>query len=438
MSFKEFGTIVEKAPEKRQEFPEFGTIVESEKSPVKQVLKETGRHVARTASRFGESLLGLPGDVLRTAGVGVKGLEAGASKIREKIGLSSRESTIKEPNIPGSQELKELSTKLFGEIVQPQSLKESFIDDIVSDASVLAIPIKGKIPFLRAIGNSIAGNVASKGAEQLGAGEKGQTAAKLGTFFLSSLTGKGNVKKFWNEQYGLAEKAIPKEATLDAFKLDRKLDKLSSELKKGAIETPSQKFVEKPLNELKKAIIDGELKVEDAVAAKKKINELRAGLFDEVKGSGGQKYARTKINDIANFLDESLETYGKENSKFYEHYKAANEAYAGFHQSKKVGKWINKAIPIGKLGKPAIILLEGLFKPAFLKSTIPAFAAFKGGELLTRMFKNSTLRNYYGNLMKSAINENTSGFLKNLKGMESEIKNSDPDIFDSLTSQDEP
>ncbi len=389
MSFPEFGRIVEKAPEKAQDFPEFGRIVEPNEKPLNKALKETGRHVARTASRATESLIGLPGDILRTAGLGVGALEKGASKIREKIGLNPLESTINKPGIPGSQELKEISSNLFGEIVKPQSATESFIDDIVSDASVLAIPVKGKIPFMRAIGNSIAGNLASKGAEKLGAGETGQTAAKLGTFFLSSLTGKGNVKKFWNQQYGLAEKAVPEGATLDAFKLDRKLDKLSSELKKGAIETPSQKFVEKPLNELKRAIFEGELKVEDAVAAKKKINELRSGLFDEVKGAGGQKYARTKINDIANFLDESLEAYGKENPQFYNHYKAANEAYAGFHQSKKVGNWIKKAIPFGKLGKPAIILLEGLFKPGMLKATIPALAAFKGGELLTRMFKNS-------------------------------------------------
>jgi len=79
--------------------------------------------------------------------------------------------------------------------------------------------------------------------------------------------------------------------------------------------------------------------------------------------------------------------------------------------------------------------LEAIFKPTALKATLPAVAAFKSGELLTRMFKNPTLRRFYGNLMKDAVSENKGGFIKNLRGMEKEINKSDPDIFDQLTSQ---
>lgn len=400
----------------------------SKKSP----LKEVGRHVARSGSRIAESVIGLPSDILQGAALGSRALEKGASKIREKIGLSPLKPENKPKGLPGSQELREFSEKTFGNIVTPQSKTESFIDDIVSDAAVLAIPVKGKIPFIRSIGSAIAANVAGKGVEKLGVGETGQAAAKIGTFFLAGLAGKGNVKKFWNNQYDLAEKSVPKGDKLEAFKLDRQLDKLSSELRKGGIETPSQKFVEKPLRDLQKIISEGELRVEDAIAAKKKINELRAGLFEEVKGKGAQKYARTKINDIAKYLDESIEKYGRENPDFFKHYKAANEAYSGFQQSKKVGQWIKKALPYGKMGHKALYLLEAIFKPAILKSTLPAFGALKTGELLTRMFKNPTLRQYYGNLMKDAINENKVGVLRNLKFMEKEIQKTDPDIFDSI------
>ena len=178
------------------------------------------------------------------------------------------------------------------------------------------------------------------------------------------------------------------------------------------------------------------MRVEDAIAAKKKINELRSSLFDEVKGKAGQKYARTRINDVANYLDETLATYGKENPQFYKHWKAANEAYGGYQQSRKVGNWISRSIPFGRLGKTGLIIIEGIFKPASLKATIPGVAAFKGGELLTRMFKNATLRRYYGNLMKDAVKENKAGFLRNLRGMEKEIEENEPDIFDRLSRND--
>jgi len=416
-----------------EEAPEGDIFDQIEYEPPPSPLREIGRHVARTGSRITESLLGLPSDILQTAQIGARGLEKGASKIREKIGLPPLKTQEKRPGFPGSEELKKISTKLFGEKVTAQSPVESFIDDIVSDAAVLAIPVKGKIPFMRSIGTSIVGNVGAEAAKKMGFQEKGQAIAKLGAFFLSGLAGRGNVKKYWTQQYKLAEESVPPRTRLNANKLDRQLDKLNSQLRKGGVETPSQKFVEKPLKDLKKIIRDGEMRVEDAVAAKIKINELRSGLFDEVKGKSGQKYARTKINDISHFLDETIERYGKENPKFLKHYKAANEAFGGFQQSKRVSNWINRHIPFGKLNKESLLIIEALFKPASLKISVPGYAAFKGGELLTRMFKNPTLRRFYGNMLKDAVNENKSGFLKNIKKIENEIEKKDPDIFDELS-----
>lgn len=418
-----------------EETPKGDIFDQIEYSPGKTKIPEVGRHVARTGSRIVESLAGLPGDILRTAELGARGVEKTGEKIREKIGLSPlKKEPIKSKTLPGSENIKEFSTKLFGETVLPQSKTEAFIDDIVSDAAVLAVPFKGKIPFVKSIGTAIAANTASKGAEKLGAREGGQAAAKIGTFFLSGLTGKGNVKKFWKNQYKLADEAVPVGEELRAFKLERNLDNLEDTLLQG-LDTPSQQAVLKPLRQLRSKIKDGILSVKEAIASKISLNELRESLFEEVKGRTGRKGARNKLNDISHFLDNALEEYGKQNPKFYKHYNAAQEAYSGFQQSKKVANWISRVIPFGKMGKTSLLLAEALFKPATLPATGAAYVAFKSGELLTRMFKNPTLRKYYGNLVKSSINENKSGFLKNLHKMEQEIKKNDPDIFDQLASE---
>lgn len=396
---------------------------------------QTLRHLGRSASRIGESLGGLPADILKTAQLGAKGLEKGANVIRERIGLPPRESSLKESPPIGSEDLKGFSQKLFGSAVIPQSKNEKLADDILSDAAVLAIPVKGRIPFLRSIGGALAGNLAKEGAEQLGAGEKGQTMAKLGGFFLAALTGKGNVKKFWNEQYKLADEAIPKGAKLNASDLNNKLNKLDRVLSKGGIETSSQKFVQKPVNELKKIIHNDKLRVDDAVAAKKKINEIRSVLFDEVKGKSAQKYARTKINDISSYLDDALESYGKKNPTFYQHYKAGNEAFGGYQQSRRVGRWISRHIPLGRLGKTSLLLLEALFKPATLPITAGAYTGLKSAELVTRMLKNPTLRKYYTNVMKSAVEENRAGFLREIKNLDKAVNEIEPDLFDVLAGE---
>lgn len=423
MSFPVFGELVEETPEK---FPEFGEIIEEKPS----FKKEVGRNVARSGIRAVESLAGLPGDIFA---IPEKIISSGLSKL-----TGTPEEKIRKAGsglgLPTSESLRGISQKIFGQKFEPQSEGEKLSDDIIQDAVALAIPVKGKIPFLRSIGTSIAGNLASKGAEIGGLGETGQSAAKLGAFFLSGLTGKGTVKKFWNQQYEAADKAVPKTATMDAFKLERNLDKLESTLKQG-LETPSQKAVLKPLKELRKKISNGKMSVKDAIQSKKSINELRAQLFDEVKGEAARKGASTKLNDIAQFLDEGLGAYGKQNPGFYEPYKAANEAYAGYQQSRKVGKFINRLLPMGNLSKGALLLLEGIFKPATLPYTAAGYTAFKGGELLARMFKNPTLRKYYSGVVQSAIKENKTGVLRNIKGLDKEVQKH-PEIFEGLTGSD--
>ena len=396
-------------------------------------LREVGRHVARTGSRIAESLLGLPSDILQTAQIGARGLEKGASKIREKIGLSPLETKERPKGLPGSEDLRDISTKLFGEIVTPQTKKESFIDDIVSDAAVLAIPVKGKIPFMRSIGTALAGNLGAKGVEQLGFGEKGQAAAKIGAFFLSGLAGKGNVKKYWNQQYKLAEDSVPSRAKVETFAMERKLDRLERELERG-ISTPSKSFVKSPLDNVRKKIKKGTATVDELVQIKKDINEHRGKLYKDLTGKQSIQYAQGKINDLSGILDEEIAKYGRTNPKFYEHYKNANEAFAGYNQSRRVGRWINRQL--NKIGKPALLILEGVF-PKLIPGSAAGFVGLKAGELTTRILRNPTLRKFYGNMVKDAAKENSAGFLKNLKNMEEEIKKSDPDLFDLLASEND-
>ena len=394
-------------------------------------LGELGRHVARSGSRVSESLLGLPGDVLRVGQIGAQQLEKGASKVREKLGLEPLDSGIKKPGIPGSSELKDLSVKIFGEKVLPQSKTESFIDDIVSDAAVLAVPVKGKIPFMRSIGTALAGNLAFKGAEKVGLDEKGQAAAKLGAFFLSGLAGKGNVKKYWSEQYKLAENAVPTGAQVETFALERKLDNLSHDLSKG-ISTPSKEFVKTPLKNIRKKIKTGKISVDELVEIKRNINEHRGKLYKDLTGKQSINYAQGKINDLSGLVDSEIAKYGKTNATFLNHYKNANEAFAGFNQSKRVGNWLGRQIKL--IGKGPLLILEGLF-PKLLPGTVASFVGLKGGELVTRVLRNPTLRNYYGNLVKDAVKENTAGFIKNLRALEKGIKKSDPELYKELAGQ---
>lgn len=425
MSFPEFGEIISRKEE--VDFPQFGEIIEESETSFQppSLKEEVGRHALRTASRVGESLVGLPGDILnipkRLASTGL-GKIPGVEK--EKVSKA-----LKSIGPPSSEEIKDLSFKIFGEKVIPQNKTERLADDIVSDASVLAIPVKGKIPFLRAIGTAAGANLAEKGAEMLGVGEKGQAAVKLGTFLLAGLTGKGNVKKYYSKEYELAKDSIPKNTKVQAFGLDRQIDHLERNLTKG-ISTPSKKFVLNPIKEIRNKIKKGTVKVEDLIEIKKDLNEIRGSLYKDLGTKQSVKYAQGKINDLATLLDDQIAEYGKSNSKFLSHYTNANQAFSGFQQSKKVSNWINKVLPFKNMSKGKLMILEAIFKPAALAVSVPAIGVLKGSELLARVFRNRSLRSFYGNLMKDAVKENRTGVLKNISKIEEGLKKEEPDLFD--------
>ncbi|MFP3859220.1 MAG: hypothetical protein ACLFUW_00210 [Bacteroidales bacterium] len=441
MSYPIYGTLVEENEiDEKKNFPVFGTPIdesatfETQVGPIpreggrKGILEEASsdpRHIIRSLSRAGESIVGLPGDLASMVqGLGIKGLEKVSGKDLSKV---KKATDVFLP--PTSKEIYDLSYKIFGEKINPQNEKEKFADDVISDLAVLALPVKGKIPFARSIGTALAGNITKETAKALGVGETGQELTKLGTFFLSGLIGRGGVKKYWNENYKKANEAIPDGAKVSSFGMERKIDKVERTLKKG-IETPSKKFVLSPLKEIRSKIKTGEVKVDELVQMKKDLNEIRGKLYSELPGKQSIKYAQGKINDVAEIIDSTLENYGKTNPSFLKPYKNANEAYAGFQQSRKVGNWMKRNLPFKNMSKGSFLILEAIFKPAALGATVPAYGVLKSGELLARIGKNPSLRNHYLNIIKAAANENKGGLLRHLSKLEKGLEKDYPEFED--------
>lgn len=172
-----------------------------------------GRNIARLVSRAVESAIGLPGDIegaLRSIDDAYSFTASGKieNKIRDKVApvggfidkikslFVGKDKTI----LPTSDDIKEKIQSSIGKVIpdsylEPKNGWESFADNLVSDFVPLLIPLKGKIPFARALKTAGIGNLASFLARQVGIGERGQTIAKLGTTLLTSI---GNPYTFKN------------------------------------------------------------------------------------------------------------------------------------------------------------------------------------------------------------------------------------------------
>lgn len=384
--------------------------------------KKVGRGAGRTVARATEAVLGLPGDVRDfVQGLGQKGLSyiigeekaAKAGEFGKKV-----QSFTGAGLLPTSREIRENVTQyLTKEGLEPQTPGEEVYDEFIGDLATLALPIKAKIPFARAIGTAVFGNLGKEMVKELGIGEKGQTATKLGIMLIYGALGRGGARNYVSDLHKEAAELIPKDATIDGRKLITNLDKMQSILKKGGItpsKSPTLSLSRQLINKIQKS--GGELPVDELPAFRRSINEMR---FDK----NLNPKARFHLNRFDDVVSNQLLEYGKENPAFLNKYRAANLGSAGLAQSNKIAQAISKKVDITRLS-PDTLLLLGLHmpNPGLLAGIGVTAIGAKGAQIAKRLTTNKVLQKYYTNVVKSSLEGNTATMVRNVEGLDREMR----------------
>jgi hypothetical protein len=402
------------------------------------LLETTARTTARTGARAAETLLGLPGDVkdlLSNILVGIPEYFAGEELPRWRQAVKGDQSDFPEPlglNFPTSSELREGITKpLTGEYLEPKNEFEKFGDTISEDFASLAIPVKGKIPFARALGSSILANSGAEVAKVFG-GDKAEAYTKMGLLFSSGLLGQkgGGIKQYIRNLYKDMETSVPKGAVVSAVPLEKKLNKIENILKKGDPKDLSKAPGIQKIRAIKDKIQSGQIDVDEVIELTKSTNESIFGL-------GELKRGQNQLYNIRQALHDTVNEYGSSNREFLGKWKAANEAYAATETSRNVSNWIKKnispkdylyagsalglggmALGVGGMLTSLPITAKALGSGAALAST--AYSA----AIINRISKSPALRKYYTNVVKNSLKQNKGGFLRAMKQLDNGIKES--------------
>ena len=404
-----------------QDFPDFDFTPEEEivnKQPSffdEQVVRRGKRYAARATEAIG----GLPGDILGL----LKGIATSLPMQSEDPNFIQRAGQALIDKVPGGADLRDLSSKLLPSL-EPKNEAERIEDAIVGDLAVLALPVKGKIPFARALGTSLAGNVGKETVAAFGFGDKAQEATKLGMMVFSGMFGKGRgINTYINNLYSKAEGLVPEGASV---KFPAKgLETFEKTLQKGGIDATKQPIMD-IISDMKAKSINGMIPVDEAVAFDKRINK---GRF-----SGGDKVKKFYFGKLKTINSKPLEEYAAENPTWGSSYKEAKQAAAGIAQSEKVQNYIRSNISMKDMGYAALALgLEDIAAgylelPAKATSIIAGTAAAGGGvyaaEVARRLAKNPALRKYYINTVNASLKENKMSLAKNLSGLNREMKKS--------------
>ena len=393
--------------------------------------EDTRRHIARTGARVGETLVGLPGDIREVAKFAGEWL---GDKARGMIGkeplTDEQKAYMREEMKPGewdllgrlteslptSSDLRENVTRNYtGEWLEPQNKMEAFADDVAQDFAALAIPVKGKIPFARALGTSL---VANSGAEVAGAfgGEDAKNYTKLGLLFAGGMIGqnKGGIKKYINGLYDDMRAEVPEGARISASNLEKRLSAIKKRLMKGDPGDASKQEAFKKIQAIEDKVKGGFIDVDEVLALTESTNE---SIFSKTN-------LWRKENELFNVrkaLHDTTKEFGAENPSFLSKWKDANQAYAATETSRKVGNWVKQNIK----PKDYIYAASALGAEGFLAGA-PAAAMTAGGaaglgatafsaEVMKRIAQSPALRRYYTNTVNSALKQNKASFAKNIK-----------------------
>lgn len=366
----------------------------------------------RYLQRGGETLLGLPGDVVQLVRGMAASLPGGVSPEEEGTFVQRAGSQLLE-SIPGSEELRAKSAESYPEL-EPETEFEEAEDEFVSDVAALAIPVKGKIPFARSLGLATVGNLGKKITKELGMSEKAQDMTKMGLMVFSGMFGRGRgVKSHINNLYKEAEGYVPKGQVFNYP--TKKLGKVEAILRKGSLDeakTPAFTILE----DIKSKIKSGRMPVEEAVQFDKDINRAIGRSFNDKSKAGYLKQVKAANS-------EALDVYAKENPSWGERWKDAKQAYQGIATSENIKGFIRKNADLKNLTYGAAFLgLEEAALPGHALAKLgglgTAATALYTKEMAKRLATNPALRRYYANVLNASLSENKAMLTRNLAGLE--------------------
>ena len=390
------------------------------------------RTTARSGSRVAETLLGLPGDIREFAGFlgesigsGLRSLTGLKPKTEEELAANKellRKFSYLDPlaYLPTSEQLKEISESVTGGYTAPQSRAEEVSDNIVSDFAALAMPVKGKIPFARSIGTSLFANLGSEGVRQLGGGEKGAAATKLGLMTVAGLVGRNTAKKHVDNLYKTADSLIPEGAVVSTKGIEPVRSQLQKELMKGSM-TNDKLAATQLLKDLNSKIKNGKIPVDELVQFRRDANNI-------LRTENLTPAAKYNVRKFADIIHKGTADYGAMNPEFAKAYRDANIGFKGLAESNKIANAISRRVNINKLSPQTISLIgHGAIGVAAGSGfgAIPAIGgaatAALGVRTLNRL-RNPVLRKHYESLLKAAAKDNAAGIVRSTNLLDKAIK----------------
>lgn len=386
--------------------------------------KEGLRHGARTLSNLATRTVGLPGDIFSLINEFIAKPATEFATGKEGVPY---EETLLGKALPTTESHRKGMEEVTGEFLKPQNKIEKFADDVIEDTALLLNPssmiskgTKKIAPLFKSFAKSLGANVAGETVKEFRGSETQGDFTKLGSLLFLSFIDQPSAAKQVAKLYEAAQSKLPKNATVNAAPLSKDLQSLENQITKGRpLENlaPPEKFVVDQISKSKNLIKNGQINVEQAIAQKRSLYKELTTLYKEVPKIAEQKNVKNLAKQIGNYLNKTVEEYGKKNPKFYKDYKDADQAFGTLAQSNFLSNWIDNNVVQHPLTTGLLHLL-GVPFASIGGAASGAIVPYYGIKLGNRIMKSPVLRKIYGNTLKAAAKEDARSFNKYLKQLD--------------------
>lgn len=390
---------------------------------------------AQAAKGAGATFAGIVGDVLSLP-------YAGVNKVVKALGGQDvpYEQSLLGKTIPTTQtHIKNLEEGI--PYLKPRNKVESFVNDIASDAVSLAIPGSGigkvaKLPGLSQ-GGGVLGKVGLRGTgpwksffTSLGANSAGSFVTdltgdpskgaytKMGAMFLFSSLNKPGAEKEVGKLYQKADELLPKNATVNARRLESDMIGLKNKILNGRTSqdlAASEKFVIDEADKILRQVDMGKSNVGTLRSAVRSLNENLTKMVYEAPDKGTKTRARSLAKQINHSINNTLSDYGKLNPEWWKAHKSATEGFATLSQSNFIKNFIENNV---KSGTALHALSHALGAGVGTAGVVP----YQTVKLTYRIANSPTLAKIYARVVSSAAAENAPLMRKELEKLDQELK----------------
>jgi hypothetical protein len=246
----------------------------------------------------------------------------------------------------------------------------------------------------------------------------------------------GGPQNYVNDLFRKSEASIPAGARTNASTLENSLNTIKTDMQQGGT-APSKAAALTKIDEALKSINNGEIEVSQLPAFRVSINEV----IDQMGGWSMElppKIRQRSIRNLGKVKKEIIQTgesYGRtQNPEFLKNWTSANEAASTLGKSNAIKSYVQKNYG-GKFVSHSTKLLFGLggtgiamgsrFAPAATIGTAGVAAGlstiYQAGKVLYRVAKSKTLKHYYSETVKSALNGQKAQMIQNLAQLDKKL-----------------